>query len=99
MMDVRSLHRSMVRARTGVLTVVALGLVSVWPVGHASGVSAAETTGPEFGYSGDSGTAFWAETTGGEACGGNAETARHSPLNILSVVVYWHLAPLHLHLH
>jgi carbonic anhydrase len=98
-MDVRSLHRSLARARTGVLALVALAIVNVWPVGHAGGVSAAEATGPEFAYSGDSGPGFWGETPGWEACGGTRATARQSPVNIDSVVVDRHFGPLHLQLH
>jgi carbonic anhydrase len=98
-MDVQCLHRGFARARTGVLALAAIGGAIIWPLVQWTGVSAAETSGPEFTYSGDSGPGFWGETPGWEACGGTAPTARQSPVNIDSVVVDRHLGPLHLQLH
>src|SRR5215813_5240253 len=52
----------------------------------------------DFGYSGDDGPGFWAETPGWEACGGTAATARQSPIDITHAVVDPHLGPLQLQL-
>jgi carbonic anhydrase len=45
----------------------------------------------EFGYSGNNGPGFWAETPGWEACAGTAATERQSPIDIDQVAADRHL--------
>src|SRR5258705_10231364 len=45
----------------------------------------------EFGYSGNNGPGFWAETPGWEACAGTAASERQSPIDIDQVVADRHL--------
>ena len=76
------------------------GLLALGETGRGTVLSAgADTSAPEFAYSGDNGPGFWGETSGWEACAGTSRTQRQSPLDIDRVVVDRHLGALQLRLH
>ena len=78
---------------------VSVGVLSLWE-GRGTVLSAgANTSAPEFAYSGDNGPGFWAETPGWEACAGTSRTQRQSPIDIDHLVFDRHLGPLQLRLH
>ena len=59
----------------------------LWETGRRTVLSAgADTSAPEFAYSGDNGPGFWGETPGREACAGTARTRRQSPIDIDHIV-------------
>jgi carbonic anhydrase len=60
--------------------------------------AAAQTSAPEFAYSGDNGPGFWGATPGWEACGGTSRSSRQSPIDIDHIVGDRHLGPLQLQL-
>ena len=79
---------------------VSVGLLAMWEIGRGTVLSArADTSAPEFGYSGDNGPGFWGETPGWEACAGTSRTERQSPIDIDHAVVDRHLRALPLRLH
>ena len=71
------------RSYRAVVMVVAIGGLAL-----AGSISA---HADEFGYSGNNGPGFWAETPGWEACAGTAATERQSPIDIDQVVADRHL--------
>ena len=89
------------RAIVGTLAcAVSVGLLSLWETGRGTVLSAgADTTAPQFAYSGDNGPGFWGETPGWEACAGTSRTQRQSPIDIDNIVFDRHLGPLPLRLH
>ena len=55
---------------------ISVGLLALGETGHGTVLSAgADTSAPEFAYSGDHGPGFWGETSGWEACAGTSRTA------------------------
>jgi carbonic anhydrase len=80
--------------------VVSVGLLALGETSHGTVLSAgADTSAPEFAYSGDNGPGFWGETPGWEACAGTSPAQRQSPIDIGHVVFDRHLRPLSLRLH
>ena len=79
---------------------VSVGLLALAGTSHGATLSAgADTSAPEFAYSGDNGPGFWGEIPGWEACAGTARTTRQSPINIDHVIFDRHLGRLPLRLH
>src|SRR4249919_3614449 len=79
---------------------VSVGVLSLWETEGGIVLSAgADTSAPEFAYSGDTGPGFWGETPGWETCAGTSRTQRQSPIDIDRVVVDRHLGALQLRLH
>jgi len=83
---------SLERERTPRYRALALAVGVIALAGSGSAVA------QEFGYSGDDGPGFWAETPGWEACAGTAATERQSPIAIDHVVADPHLRALQLDL-
>jgi len=88
-----------VRPLTGALGALVIGTATISFAQGGGALPAADTTTPEFGYSGNDGPGFWGETSGWEACAGTATTARQSPIDIDRVVPDSRLRPLQLQLH
>ena len=79
---------------------VSVGLLALWETGRGPVLSAgADSSAPEFAYSGDNGPGFWGGTPGWEACGGTSRTQRQSPIDIDHAVLDRRLGPLDLQLH
>jgi carbonic anhydrase len=76
---------------------VSVSLLALWETGRGT-VLVADTSAPEFAYSGDNGPGFWQETPGWEACAGTSPTQRQSPIDIDRIVFDRHLEPLQLQL-
>ena len=76
---------------------VSVGLLALWETGRET-VLGADTSAPEFAYSGDNGPGFWGATPGWEACAGTSRTQRQSPIDIDHIVFDRHLEPLQLQL-
>src|SRR4029077_13365273 len=71
---------------------VSVGVLARWETGRGTFLSAgADTSAPEFAYSGDNGPGFWGATPGWEACAGTSRTQRQSPIDIDRIVVDRHL--------
>jgi len=76
-----------------------VGLLALSETGRGTVVSVgAETSAPEFAYSGDTGPGFWGGVPGWEACAGLSLTQRQSPIDIDHIIVDRHLGPLLLRL-
>jgi carbonic anhydrase len=76
-----------------------VGLLALSETGRGTVVSVgAETSAPEFAYSGDTGPGFWGGAPGWEACAGLSLTQRQSPIDIDHIIVDRHLGPLLLRL-
>src|SRR5436190_6276406 len=73
------------------------GLLALWETGYAPDLGA-DTSAPEFAYSGDNGPGFWGAMPGWEACAGTSRTQRQSPIDVDHVVFDRHLGPLPLRL-
>jgi len=79
---------------------VSVALLALAATSHGATLSAgADTSTPEFAYSGDNGPGFWGEIPGWEACAGTARTSRQSPIDIDHVIFDRHLGRLPLRLH
>ena len=72
--------------------VLSVGALSLSKTGR--GTVLADTSAPEFAYSGDNGPGFWGATPGWEACAGTSRTQRQSPIDIVHVVLDRRLGPL-----
>ena len=100
-MSILSNRRVFGRALVSALAcAVSVGLLALWETGHGAVLSArADTSAPEFAYSGDNGPGFWGETPGWEACAGTSRTERQSPIDINHIIFDRHLGALPLRLH
>jgi hypothetical protein len=68
-----------------------VGLLALSETGRGTVVSVgAETSAPEFAYSGDTGPGFWGGVPGWEACAGLSLTQRQSPIDIDHIIVDRH---------
>ena len=92
-MDILRVRRAFGRPLVSTLAcAVSVGLLALCETGRGTVLSAgADTSAPEFAYSGDNGPGFWGEMPGWEACAGTSPTQRQSPTDIDHIVFDRHL--------